>query len=245
MLKIIFVAIIFFSFSPGNFKTEQKKYPRVRTAYAEKEAGMLELLQENSIQLDGLEIYLSAFKYEEELELWAKNKSEDSFRLLKTFKICRTSGTLGPKRKEGDLQIPEGFYHIDAFNPASSFYLSLRINYPNKSDRILGNKQKLGGDIYIHGDCVSIGCVPITDEQIKALYIFCVEAKDNGQAKIPVTVYPARLSDKTFETLKAKYLAESDKVNLWADLKLAYDKFTQSKQLPSITFLEDGRHDVK
>ena len=240
--SILFIAISLFSFTSGSFKTEQRRYSRVRTAYAEKEAGMKKLLLAHSIQLEHLEVYLQVFKAEQELELWAKNKSDQTFKRIKTYKVCRTVGILGPKRKEGDLQIPEGFYHIDAYNPASSYYLSMRINYPNKSDRILGYQPRLGGNICIHGACVTIGCVPITDAYIKELYLFCIEAKDKGQHKIPVSIYPCHLSDRNFTALQNKYHSDKDKLNLWTDLKSAYQQFVQTKQLPNITFLPNGRH---
>lgn len=107
--------------------------------------------------------------------------NKDLFRLIKDYQICSLSGELGPKRQQGDLQVPEGFYWIDRFNPASNFYLSLGINYPNQFDRILGKSGELGGDIFIHGGCVTIGCIPITDDKIKELYLIAVEAKSNGQ----------------------------------------------------------------
>ncbi|WP_075603230.1 L,D-transpeptidase family protein [Saccharicrinis aurantiacus] len=244
-LVLILTALLFLSLMPGKFKENQKRYSRVRTAYAEKEAGVIKLLTEKSVEIEKLEIYLRAFKYEKEIELWARNKGEKKFKLIKIYDVCRTSGRLGPKRKEGDFQIPEGFYHIDAFNPASSYYLSMRINYPNKSDRILGYKQKLGGNICIHGNCVTIGCLPITDNEIKELYLFCIEAKDCGQSNIPVTVYPARLTNNNYKNLVEKYNSEKDKVNLWTDLKAAYDKFSESKSLPTVTFLQSGRHEIK
>ncbi|MDB4584412.1 L,D-transpeptidase family protein [Draconibacterium sp.] len=244
-LIYILTAFIIFFISPDNFKNKQLKYSRVRTAYVEKETGMKKLLNDNSIRFENLTIYIRVFKQEKELELWAKNVTDKSFKLIKTYDICRTCGTLGPKRQMGDLQIPEGFYYIDAFNPTSSYYLSMRINYPNKSDKILGVKTKLGGDIFIHGACVTIGCIPITDEQIKELYIFCVEAKNNGQSNIPVTIYPANLTNKKFITLIEKYATEKDKINLWTDLKTTYDNFIESKQLPNIEFLTNGRHEIK
>jgi len=120
----------------------------------------------------------------------------------------------------------------------------LGINYPNKSDRILGVKNKLGGDIYIHGSCVTIGCIPITDDEIKELYIFCVEAKNNGQEKIPVTIFPAELNESTFNNLSKKHEADSDKFGLWTDLKKGYDLFNETNKLPSISFLNSGRHNV-
>ncbi len=112
-----------------------------------------------------MDILLRAYKQESELELWAKNKKDKQYTLLKTYKICASSGTLGPKRKQGDIQVPEGFYVIDRFNPVSNFYLSLGVSYPNASDKILGVKGALGGDIFIHGNCVTIGCLPISDDK--------------------------------------------------------------------------------
>jgi murein L,D-transpeptidase YafK len=160
------------------------------------------------------------------------------------YKICRTSGDLGPKRKQGDKQIPEGFYHINRFNPYSNFYLSLGLNYPNTSDKILGLKGDLGGDIFIHGSCVTIGCMPITNNRIKELYIFCVEAKNNGQQTIPVTIFPRELTHDNFEELKRKYNNDADKMGLWRDLKKGYELFNETKQLPSIVFLSSGRHTI-
>lgn len=83
------------------------------------------------------------------------------------------------------MQVPECFYNIEIFNPASSYYLSLGINYPNLSDKIKGEKSKLGGDIFIHGSTVTIGCILITDDKIKEVYIYSIYAKENGQNKIP------------------------------------------------------------
>ena len=101
------------------------------------------------------------------MEVWIKEASKDYYVLLNTYDFCTTSGTLGPKRKEGDLQIPEGIYTINHFNPQSNFYLSLGINYPNASDKILSDPVHPGGDIYLHGNCVTIGCIPLTDDKIK------------------------------------------------------------------------------
>ena len=227
-----------------SFKDQQKKYPRVRQAYAEKEEIIRDLLTKNDILLEGFRIHLRAFKAEKKIEVWARNKSDKTFTMIKEFAVCETSGNLGPKRKEGDLQIPEGFYHINRFNPTSNFYLSLGINYPNAADRVLAHKEKPGGDIFIHGACVTIGCLPITDDKIKELYLLCVEAKDQGQEKIPVTIFPARLTAEKYESLKSRYPDDSDKLNLWADLKQEHDHFATTKTLPQITFLKNGRHTI-
>jgi murein L,D-transpeptidase YafK len=244
-LTIPILILILCSFQSDSFKERQLKYSRVRQAYKDKEENMTSLLHDKQIDKNRLKVYLRAFKSEKQIELWGKNDTDTKYSLIKTYEICRTSGRLGPKRKQGDLQIPEGFYYINRFNPYSNFYLSLGINYPNKSDRILGNKSNLGGDIFIHGACVTIGCLPITDDQIKELYILCVEARNNGQSSIPVVIYPSKLSDTEFKRLTDKYSSDSDKVGLWTDLKKGYDIFNKTKQLPSIGFLNTGRHNVK
>lgn len=235
-------------FSPSiaqtSFKEQQKQYPRVRKAYTDKEKTVEKTLSDNNIRVSSLQLYLRAFKQEQELQVWAKNKTDEKYTLIKTYAFCSLSGSLGPKRKQGDRQIPEGFYRIDRLNPYSSFYLSLGVSYPNKSDQILGVKGKLGGDIFIHGDCVTIGCIPITDDKIKELYVYCVEAK-NSNTTIPITIFPAKLTDRKLQELKDKYKGNTDMLSLWSDLKQAYDYFEQNKRLPSISFLSTGRHKVE
>lgn len=244
-MKTLAIILFLFSLQADSFKENQLKYQRVRQAYHQKEDSTLKLLKVKSIKMKGLQIYLRAFKLEKKIELWGKNKSDKKYTLMKAYDVCNTSGKIGPKRKQGDRQIPEGFYHINRFNPYSNFYLSLGINYPNKSDKVLGEKNNLGGDIFIHGACVTIGCLPITDDQIKELYVFCVEARNNGQSKIPISIFPTRLNDTNFSRLLVKYKSNSEFIGLWKDLKQGYDIFNETKRLPSIGFLASGRHDVR
>jgi murein L,D-transpeptidase YafK len=117
--------------------------------------------------------------------------------------------------------------------------LSLGLNYPNGSDKILSDKQRPGGSIYIHGNCVTIGCIPITDDKIKELYILAVEARNSGQQKIPVHIFPARLSDEGFDELKHEYTDES-LIRFWENLKRIYADFEDSKKLKSYRVNESG-----
>lgn len=236
--------LLSFTLCLESFKEDQLKYSRVRQAYKEKANVISNLLKKQNIDKIGLRLYLRVFKEEQELELWATNNSLDVYKQIKTYSICESSGELGPKRKQGDLQVPEGYYHINVFNPFSTFHLSLGVNYPNKSDRILGKKGNLGGDIYIHGSCVTIGCIPITNEQIKELYVICVEAKQAGQGNIPVTFFPAKLTQNKMNQLSEKYKLENDNLSLWGDLKKGFDLFNTNKKLPNIKFLENGKHSV-
>jgi len=223
------------------FKKDQKRYPRVRGAYSEKDSVVKEYFAKKNITFSDFSIYLRAFKEERKIEVWAKNNSDSIYTYIKDYKICSSSGSIGPKRKYGDLQVPEGFYHIDRFNPYSNFHLSLGLNYPNTSDRILGEKGNLGGDIFIHGSCVTIGCLPITDDKIKELYIICVEAKNSGQEKIPVVVFPTELTDEKYSSVAASDTKNKD---LWFELKQAFDYFNKTKRLPKVVFLSTGRHKI-
>ncbi|MDB5255465.1 MAG: Pollen allergen Poa pIX/Phl pVI [Chitinophagaceae bacterium] len=225
-----------------SFKSDQKKYPRVKEAYQEKEKITTAQLAAKGIKTsEAIQLYLRAFKEESIIELWAKNSSAKTFQLVDSFEVCSMSGSIGPKRKQGDRQVPEGFYHIDRFNPSSNFHLSLGINYPNASDKIISKVDNLGGDIFIHGSCVSIGCMAITDEQIKELYIYCVEAYSGGQTKIPVTIFPARLTTTNYNRLVRRMPEQKE---LWTELQTAYTLFNTTKKLPDISFLETGRHKI-
>ncbi len=214
----------------------------MKTAFKEKGHFVDSLLKEHGIHITLLNIFLRAFKHEKRLELWGKNNNDEKYQLMKIYPFCETSGDLGPKRKEGDLQIPEGVYDINHFNPESSFHLSLGINYPNASDAILGFKGKLGGEIYIHGDCVTIGCIPITDELIKELYIFAVEARNNGQIEIPVHIFPTRLDQHGILTLRESFPSDSIKVAFWNNLAPIYKQFEENRILKPVTIDSKGKY---
>ena len=228
-----------------SFRDKQLNFTRVREVYSNKEKFVIKTLSEHSISHDSLRIYLLAFKTEKKIELWAKNKSDSVFSLIKDFPICDFSGTIGPKRRYRDLQVPEGFYHISKLNPYSKYYLSMEINYPNASDSIRGVRGHLGNQIYIHGSCISSGCLAITDDKIKELFVYCVEAFNSGQEEIGFTIFPARLTDAKYADLTDDYRKNKDVVSLWGDLKKYYDLYTQNKVQPKVSFLPNGTHDIK
>ena len=217
----------------SSFLSQQKKYPRVRTALAEKETLINKELESLQIPNTDIDIYIRIFKMERILQLWVKKTTVDTFALLANYDFCTSSGDLGPKRRQGDLQIPEGFYYIDRFNPNSIFYLSLGINYPNASDRIFNNANP-GGDIFIHGNCVTLGCVPITDDKIKELYLYAVYAKNAGQKKIPVHIFPYRFNDQNSSRKVRQNISYSVFSEFWNNLKEGYDWFEKGHRLPKI-----------
>src|SRR6266478_3313693 len=117
-------------------------------------------------------VTLIGLKEEKTLEVYAAG-TNGSFQFIRSLPVLAASGNLGPKLREGDLQVPEGIYGIEALNPNSAFHLSLRVNYPNQDDRARAKEDKrsrLGGDIMIHGKAVSAGCLAMGDEAAEDLF---------------------------------------------------------------------------
>jgi len=243
--------LILFYFHSGfvqkkpSFETEQKAFPRVAKAFLEKEASIVEVLAKHEIKRNDLEILVRVFKKEETFEIWARAKNAPGMVLLKEYDICSSSGRLGPKRKQGDGQVPEGFYHVDYFNPNSHFHLSFGLNYPNASDRILGEKGNLGSAIMIHGACVTIGCIPMTDEIIKEIYVLGVLAKSAGQAKIPVYIFPVRMEKTDLVELSEERRSYRQHLPFWKNLKTGYDLFEKNKAPVSFSVNAEGRYVFK
>jgi murein L,D-transpeptidase YafK len=225
-----------------NFTKAQMANNRVAQARYEKRFAIKQLFRERGIAYPAEEVFVRIFKRERQLELWARPAGADTFALVKSYEICALSDKLGPKRKQGDMQTPEGFYYIDNFNPRSGFHLSLHINYPNASDRARGLTD-LGGDIFIHGGCKTEGCMAVTDESIKEIYWIAVEARDNGQQRIPVHIFPTRLTDNNLAQLANVFTKEPDLVRFWSNLKTGYDHFAKNKKLPEISITPRGRYE--
>lgn len=223
-----------------SFKSEQLRYERVREAYKEKEARVKAIFTQKEMSFPPVRILFRIIKSESVLEVWSASAKNDPMKLVKTYRICSYSGSLGPKRRQGDLQMPEGFYYIDRFNPASSYFLSLGINYPNSSDRVLGNQEDPGGDIFIHGDCVSIGCAAMTTPVIKELYIMAVEAKANGQRQIPVYIFPNRMTEDAMADLAKISQGRPELDAFWKNLHKGFQIFEDTKRIPTIIVQPDG-----
>jgi len=226
----------------SSFLTEQKKYSRVRSAFTEKEKTITENITKSGFNISDFHILIIAYKAEQELEIYAKSKKGHTYHKVISYPVCATSGQLGPKRKQGDRQVPEGFYHIDRFNPASNYYLSLGINYPNESDKRKSNSSNLGGDIFIHGSCVTIGCLPMTDDKIKEIYLYATLARENGQLNIPVYIFPFKMNDSNFSDYEQKYASKPDLLAFWHTLKKGYDIFDREKNALKILIDKQGNY---
>ena len=228
-----------------SFLEYQRTLPRPAEAIARKQDTLQKQFAAKKLVWPAKYIYIRSFKYDSQMEVWVKNDIKDPFQLFKTYKICALAGTLGPKRMAGDFQVPEGFYYINEFNPKSNYYLSLGLNYPNVSDRILSDSLQPGGDIYIHGSCVTVGCIPITDGQIDELYILAAHAKDAGQDFIPVHIFPIRYNVKRSSDYLNKLAKDDPSLKQFAlRLEDAFDYFEKYRQLPVIMTNEKGDYVV-
>lgn len=227
---------------PPGFVDRQAKAVRVREARAAKSAVIAGLFAEAHVAYPPQRLYLRAFKHERQLEVWVGERREP-LRLLKTYPICAASGALGPKRRAGDMQVPEGFYAIDRFNPWSAFHLSLGVSYPNRSDQLLKTAPDPGGDIFIHGNCVTIGCLPIEDDAIEELYLVAIDTYMKDRA-IPVHIFPRRLDQAGLEALRLAAGSDATLRRFWQSLVPAYAVFEQTRMVPNVRIDNLGYYQV-
>jgi murein L,D-transpeptidase YafK len=202
-----------------NSKANQPVSPKLIAAMTEKD---MDLQSPMLVRL---------FKQEAELEVWKQDRS-GRFALLKTYPICRWSGDLGPKVREGDRQAPEGFYAITPgqMNPQSAYYLSFNTGYPNAYDRSLGHT---GSELMVHGDCSSRGCYAMTDEQIAEIYSLGRESFFGGQKSFQFQAYPFRMTPLNM----AKH-RNNPNMAFWKMIKEGYDHFEVTRQEPKVDFCE-------
>ena len=173
-------------------------------------------------------VLIRSFKKESELEIW-KKASNGQYALLKSYPMCRWSGQLGPKKREGDRQAPEGFYDITpaSMNPNSSFYLSFNMGFPNAFDRTHG---RTGAHLMVHGACSSAGCYSMSDDQIAEIYAIVREAHNGGQRAVQMQAMPFRM---TAENL-AKHRYDAN-MPFWRNLKEGSDMFEVARVEPKVS----------
>ncbi|MVT53595.1 hypothetical protein GPL17_24295 [Bradyrhizobium yuanmingense] len=202
-----------------NAKANQPVPPKLIAAMAEKDMDLQS------------PILVRLFKQEAELEVWKQTRS-GQFALLKTYPICRWSGDLGPKVREGDRQAPEGFYSINPsqMNPQSSYYLSFNTGYPNAFDKALG---RTGSQLMVHGDCSSRGCYAMTDEQIAEIYSLGRESFFGGQKAFQLQAYPFKMTPVNMARHR-----NNPNMPFWKMIKEGYDHFEVTRQEPKVDFCE-------
>lgn len=227
----------------SSFLQYQMSFTRVAQAFSHTQDSL-----KNHAKILGLswplkELYFRSFKYDGEFEVWARNDQTSAYTLFKTYKVCSMAGTLGPKRFEGDYQVPEGFYYVNKYNPRSAFHLALGINYPNASDDVLSDSMHPGGAIFIHGRCLTVGCIPLQDAPVEEVYTLSVLAKDQGQDFIPVHIFPYRFNNpKGQEYFNNLIATKAQLAPFSASLRKVYDYFEKTKNLPLISINEKGEY---
>lgn len=176
---------------------------------------------------EGSPILIRIFKSEFELELWMQR--DGVFRRFATYPICRWSGRIGPKNREGDVQAPEGFYTVDAaaLNPNSRWYRSFNLGYPNAFDRAHG---RTGSLIMVHGGCASVGCFAMTNAQMQEIWQLVTSSLQGQQKRFQVQVYPFRMTSE-----RMVQHSGSPNFDFWRSLKEGNDLFEASGLPPKVT----------
>jgi murein L,D-transpeptidase YafK len=180
-------------------------------------------------------VFVRIFKDPAILQIWIKKG--DRYERFRTYPICKFSGTLGPKLKEGDNQAPEGFYSVapSQMNPNSRFHLSFNLGYPNAFDT---HHKRTGSALMVHGSCVSIGCFAMGDEAIEEIWTICTRALEAGQKAFPVHIFPFPLNDA-----ELKRRETNQWIAFWREIKPIYDSFEQNGVPPSVV-VKDGRYTI-
>ena len=174
----------------------------------------------------GMPVFIRIFKQTSELELWMKGR--DGWELFRTIPVCRWSGRLGPKLKQGDKQAPEGFYTVTRaqLNPNSRHHLSFNLGFPNRFDRSLG---RTGSFLMVHGGCTSAGCYAIRDHEVEVVYRLVEAALRAGQRHVDVHAFPFRLTEAALARHKTNRWHR-----FWTMLKPGYDAFERERRVPSV-----------
>ena len=200
------------------------------------------LITKNALTYDSLDVLLITYKNELEMQLWVKKRKPHSKYLhLKSFKITDTNvANLGPKSKRGDNLTPEGFYSVD-FYPAlkwSDYYLAFRIPYPNDADiarrKYWGIEDKSGGDINIHGCCISIGCVPIGNPDMEELFLLIRANQKNGSVA-HILIFPFKFHDRSAkENFFGQYRDDEHMLDFWQSLEKIQQYLLKFYQIPAV-----------
>lgn len=244
--KYLFTIIVLIGLSysvkaQNSFVDYQKSFAKIADVFRRKEDTLRKQFESKKLDWPAKYVYIRSFKYDSQLEVWVKNNTKEQFKLFKTYKVCAMAGSLGPKRMQGDYQVPEGFYYVNEFKPNSTYHLSLGLNYPNAADRMLSDSLAPGGDIYIHGSCVTEGCIPINNDQIEELYIITSYARAMGQEYIPVHIFPVQFSNARSVSYLDRFLQMYKNYRpLATSLQSAYDYFEKYKQIPVVMVTSKG-----
>jgi murein L,D-transpeptidase YafK len=181
-------------------------------------------------------VLIRIFKEERTLEMW--RRSGDRYVKVRSFDICSMSGELGPKKREGDRQAPEGFYSVTRYmlNPRSIEWLSFNTGYPNAFDRAHG---RTGAYLMVHGGCSSRGCYAVRDGAMQDIYAAMRDAFGAGQRSVQLQIYPFHMTTNNM----ARY-GKDPNADFWKQLKAGYDRFESAGQELDVRVIK-GRYEVR
>lgn len=214
----------------GMFALSACKYEDLVPANAPLPADLVRAIKAQGMGVNS-PVLVRLYKEESELEIW-KQKTDGSYALLKTYEICAWSGKLGPKKKEGDRQAPEGFYTVTPgqLNPNSNYHLAINMGYPNAFDRA---NNRTGSHLMIHGSCNSSGCYAMDDVQVQEIYTLARHSFEGGQRAFQIQAYPFRMTPKNMARHR-----NSEHYEFWKMLKLGSDHFEITKRPPNVGVCE-------
>ena len=209
--------------------------PRSRAAIEARAPELSEALAEKGLAF-GAPVYLRLTKEPAVLTAYVAD-AEGVYEPFRSWPVCAFSGDLGPKRAEGDMQAPEGFYAVSPgqMNPASDFHLSFDLGYPNAFDRA---HERTGSYLMVHGDCVSIGCYAMTDAAIEEIWTLMQAALDAGQPRVPVHIFPFPMTAANLQ----RHAGDEDAA-FWRSLAPAWMAFEQTGEVPEVR-VRDGAYQV-
>lgn len=198
-------------------------------------ANLKQRLADRGMEL-GAPIFIRIFKRDFELEVWMKRNGR--YELFETYPVCMWSGGLGPKKREGDKQAPEGFYTVEptSLNPNSKYHLSFNLGYPNAFDRSHG---RTGSFLMVHGDCRSIGCYAMTNRVIDEIWSLLTSAFSAGQKHVQVQAFPFRMTEANMSLH-----ASNPNNGFWRQLEVGHNAFLRDG-VPPIVSVCDGRYAIK
>lgn len=228
-MKKIFIAICCLWFVAACSSVSQQRAPYMTEASLEQRLSQVRAKQ-------GDPIFIRIFKEERMLEIWYGNQ-KGQFKRFTDYPVCYYSGPLGPKKYQGDKVSPEGFYQVTrkALNPYSRYHRSFDLGFPNQYDRFKGYT---GNYLMVHGDCVSVGCYAMTDQQMDEIYQLVESSLKGGQGSVSVHVFPFRMTDARLNREK-----NSPHYQFWLELKEGYDYFERYKRIPNVS-IRNGKYTI-
>ncbi len=188
-----------------------------------------QLFSDAGVAFPATEMLFRVFKKEGKLEVWANDEKGAPLKPIATYGICRISGDIGPKRHEGDRQVPEGFYTIPHIETATSYHLAMAVSYPNPYDEA-ESRYDPGGQILVHGSCVSIGCISMSDERIEELWTMAAPLY-KAHHQIALHIFPTRAMKELLADPD-----QADHASFWRMIEPTWEKFESDHLLPTVTF---------